>query len=433
MLPGTARHASRRGRLAYLALVPAVLLAVAGIAQSALANDGALNGDVKRTRFVIGLDKQVAFQVSVLNAPNRVSVELPEVGLQLPSVPEGQAIGLVKGVRGGLSAPGKTRVVIDVSAPVVVESAVIEKGRDARSHRLVLDIVPAETGRKPPLKTAAFGLGAGSVTPPAAPATPAAAPVQPPLPKPAATPKQRAAKTYKPIIVIDPGHGGHDSGAMKHGTVEKDVVLAFAKVLRDKLVATGRYTVLMTRDTDVFVELDDRVEFAEKNKAALFIAVHADYAGTTARGATIYSLREGVADDLKRSAKAEVASKALTGTDLAAVRQEAGADVDFVKDILADLAQREVDATKERTSVFTRSVIELLGQSTNLKDNPDRSATFRVLKTAQFPAVLIELAYVSNKEDAQLLRSDSWRQKVGDSITTAVENYFSNQLARLPM
>ena len=414
-----------------LASATVLLMAVLALAVPVHAND-AVNGDVKRTRFVIGLDRQVSYQVSVLNAPNRVYVELPEVGMQLPNVPEGQSIGVVRGVRGGLSAPGKNRVVIDVSAPVVVESATLEKGRDGKSHRLILDIVPVEDkAARKPLKAAAFGLGAGGVTPPAP--APVAAAVQPPLPKPAITPKARAAKTYKPLIVIDPGHGGHDSGATKHGAVEKDVVLAFSKVLRDKLVATGRYQVMMTRDTDVFVELDDRLDFAEKHKAALFIAVHADYASTSARGATIYSLREGVAEDLKRSAKADVAGKVLTGYDLAAVRQEAGADTDLVKNILSDLAQREVDANKERTSVFTRSVIEFMGQSTNLKDNPDRSATYRVLKTAQFPSVLIELAYVSNKEDAQLLTSDSWRHKVSDSITTAVENYFSNQLARLPM
>ena len=192
----------------------------------------------------------------------------------------------------------------------------------------------------------------------------------------------------------------------------------------------------MTRDTDVFVELGKRVDFAEEHKANLFIAVHADYAGgnSKARGATIYSLRENVANALQRSAKGEVSSAVLTKDEVDTMKKASiDNDLSAVKSILADLAGREVDATQERTSVFTRSVIEYMGASTELRAKPDQQAAFRVLKTAQFPSVLIELAYVTNKQDAELLRSDTWRDKVSDSIMTAVENYFGNQIARLPM
>ena len=240
-----------------------------------------------------------------------------------------------------------------------------------------------------------------------------------PAPKPAEKPKVRAAKAFKPVIVIDPGHGGHDSGAQKHGTIEK-VVLAFGKALRDKLEETGRYKILMTRDTDKFVDLDERRAFGERNHAALFIAVHADYASTKARGATIYSLRDSVAKELKRSAKDDVTEKVLSSNEIEKVKAASG-DLDAIKSILSDLAVREVDATKERTSVFTRSVIEEMGASTSMRDDPDQQAAFRVLKTAQFPSVLIELAYVSNREDAQNLKSNSWRDKVADSIVTAVD------------
>ena len=221
---------------------------------------------------------------------------------------------------------------------------------------------------------------------------------------------------------------------MKNGVVEKDVVLAFSKVLRDKIETTGRYRVLMTRDDDTFIPLDERRAFGERHKAALFIAVHADYATTRARGATIYSLRENVAKSLRRSAKGEVTENVLSESEVSAVKKASSeADVSAVRDILADLAEREVEVTRERTSIFSRSVIEHMGETTNLRQKPDQQAAFRVLKTAQFPSVLIELAYVTNKEDAALLRSNTWREKVADSITTAVENYFSNQIARLPM
>jgi N-acetylmuramoyl-L-alanine amidase len=188
----------------------------------------------------------------------------------------------------------------------------------------------------------------------------------------------------------------------------------------------------MTRDQDTFVELNERREFAERHMASLFVAIHADYAGSHARGATIYSLRESVANALQRSAKGEVAEHVLSNKDLAAVKSADG-DVSAVKEILADLARREVEMTRERTSVFARSVIEFMGESTGLKENPDRSAAFVVLKSAKVPSILIELGYVTNTEDAELLRSEHWREKVAGSILTAIDNYFSHQVARLPM
>lgn len=392
---------------------------------AAPAAEATLGGDATLTRFLIGLPKDVEYQVFSLSNPNRVIVDIAATALRLPPQPaENIAVGLVKSFRAGRSAPGKSRVVIEVTRPVVVDSARIEAASDGKGRRLALEIVPvaAKTAKKPVKMAAPFSLGAIDV--------------QPPLPLPAPRPDELAARAFKPIIVIDPGHGGHDSGAMKNGTVEKDVVLAFSLKLREKLEKTGRYKVLMTRDKDVFVELGQRVAYAEQQKANLFIAVHADYAGgnANARGATIYSLRESVANALTRSAKGEVKSAVLTRDEVETMK-EASVDNDLpaVKSILADLAGREVEATQERTSVFTRSVIEYMGASTELRAKPDQQAAFRVLKTAQFPSVLIELAYVTNKEDAALLKSDAWRDKVSDSILTAVENYFSYQIARLPM
>ncbi|MBL7489231.1 N-acetylmuramoyl-L-alanine amidase, partial [Frankia sp. AgW1.1] len=239
---------------------------------------------------------------------------------------------------------------------------------------------------------------------------------------------------FKPIIVLDPGHGGFDSGAEKRGIVEKNVVLAFGLVLRDLLEKTGRYKVLMTRSDDTFIPLDERTRFAEKNKANLFIAIHADYSdgGSRARGATIYSLRDGVAKKLEKSAKGEIARNVLSPDEIDTVKSANG-DVNAVRDILADLADRDVELTHERTGMFAKSVIENMGESTPLRDEPEQQAAFRVLKTAQFPSVLIELAYVTNPKDASNLKSDEWREKVAQSIVAAVENYFSRDIARLPM
>ncbi len=184
--------------------------------------------------------------------------------------------------------------------------------------------------------------------------------------------------------------------------------------------------------TDRFVPLDDRLSFGERNKASLFIAIHADYARASARGATIFTLRDGIARDLERSAKGAASRSVLSSSEVDVVRQASG-DVDAVRGILSDLAERDVERTRDRTSMFARSVIETMGESTPMRDDPDQQATFRVLKTAQFPSVLIELAYVTNQQDASNLKSDEWRDKVAESIVSAIDNYFSNQVARLPM
>lgn len=400
-----------------------VPLAVEAAAKSAPAIDQPSPAAPVRTRFLIGLDKSVAYTVSALSNPNRVVIDVPDVGLRLPPDPGPNPVGLVKSVRSGRSGSGQTKVIIEVTEPVVIDQTKIEKVVNGKGFHLSVEILPAVNdarSAKKPLKSQPFALGAAGI--------------QPPMPMPAKRPADAAKAAYKPTIVIDPGHGGYDTGAQKHGTVEKDVVLAFAKVLRDKIEKTGRYRVLMTRDTDVFVPLDERRAFGEKHQAALFIAVHADYATTSARGATIYSLREKVANSLKRSAKGDVSEHLLSDSEITAVEKTSGSsEVSAVKDILADFAGREVDTTQERTTIFSRSVIEHMGETTNLRDEPDQQAAFRVLKTAQFPSVLIELAYVTNKDDAKLLQSDTWRGKVADSITTAVENYFSHQIARLPM
>lgn len=373
------------------------------------------------TRFIIGLDRKVDYQVFSLSNPNRVVVELPEVNVRLPTLGGDAPTGLVKNFRAGLAAAGKTRVVIDVTQPVIVESSKVVKDGDG-DYRLALAILPAVMGAngQPKGLAARTGLGPNAL--------------QPPLPRRAESPKERAARTFRPIIVLDPGHGGYDSGAEKFGTVEKDVVLKFGLVLRDLLEKTGRYKVLMTRSDDTFIPLDERTRYAERNKANLFIAIHADYSdeGSRARGATIYSLRDGVAKSLERSAKGSISRNILSPDEIDTVKSANG-DVNTVKDILADLADRDVELTHERTGMFAKSVIENMGESTPLRNEPEQQAAFRVLKTAQFPSVLIELAYVTNKSDAQNLKSDEWREKVASSILAAIDNYFSRDIARLPM
>src|SRR5262245_51922561 len=320
---GRLRRGALRSLLYWAALGAAALPLAASAQQTATqpgksaaptpAQESSPRSDAARTRFIIGLERHVEFQVFALTNPDRVFVELPEVKLQLPPQPGETAAGLVKSFRGGLSAPGKARIVIDVTGPVIVEKAVIEKGQDGKAPHLVLEIVPAESAVDAKLANARRALMQAGV------AALGASSLQPPMPRPAVSPQVQRERRFKPVIVIDPGHGGDDTGAQRNGAVEKNVVLAFSLKLREKLNATGRYKVLMTRETDVFVELNKRREFAEHNLAQLFVAVHADYAQARARGATIYSLRESVANALQRSARGD-ANDILSDKELAAAK-----------------------------------------------------------------------------------------------------------------
>jgi len=371
------------------------------------------------TRFIVGIDRHADFNIISLTNPNRVVVELDDVQLQLPPHPENGPVGLVSGFHGGKSGAGKSRIVINVTEPVVVTATKIEPV--GKTYHLNVEIAPIagpEPDRK--LANAPFdppsGLGASGL--------------QPPMPQHAESRQALAKRRAKPVIVLDPGHGGHDSGAMKNGAVEKDVVLEFAQTLRKKLEASGRYTVLMTRDKDEFIELTERRDFAERHNASLFIAIHADYAQSSASGATIYSLRPSVASKLKQSAIKTAGNVDLTEKNVATVDK---ADRNVVENWLSDLAQQDAEVTTVRSDLFSRSVIRFMGSKTSFRAKPHRTAAFKVLKTHLVPSVLIELAYVTNKADAARLKSESWRNEVSGGIANAIDSYFSNNAARLPI
>ena len=372
----------------------------------------------QRTRITIDLRRKSRFEIFSLNNPNRVIIELPQTGMRLPQLGRNRSNGLVRNLRAGRFAPGRSRIVIDVSEPVVVEQSQVKVNSSGQGAKLELVLVPfksVSTRTLAALKRPSFGLGGPMA--------------QPPVPRRA---RGRTGQnvTYKPLIVIDPGHGGKDSGARKFGVNEKDVVLAFGRTLRQRLLKTGRYRVKMTRSTDVFVPLGKRRKFAENNTAALFIAIHADYAGSNARGATIYSLRKGLANRLRQSAAADAARSALSNGVMKYVSAQS-ADLRAVRGILGDLAQREVHANLERTNMFTKIAISQMGATTTMRSQPHREAAFKVLKTAKVPAVLIELAYVSNRRDSARLLSQRWRNQVSGSLVTAIEKYFSHSMSQI--
>jgi N-acetylmuramoyl-L-alanine amidase len=221
----------------------------------------------------------------------------------------------------------------------------------------------------------------------------------------------------KPVIVLDPGHGGIDSGAAgPGGELEKALVLSFAHALREKLEKSGRLQVIMTRTTDVFVPLRDRVRIARQAKAALFVSLHADALPDESgvRGASVYILSDRATDE--RAAK--LAERENRADLVAGIDQKD--EQDEVSDILFDLARRE---TRAFSNAFARTVVSTLPRATPMHKTPLRGAGFRVLRAPDVPSALIELGYLTTAEEARMMMTDEWRQATSAAMAEAIERF----------
>ena len=376
-------------------------------ANAPVATDARVGGDAKQTRFVVDLSRKVDIRAFTLADPYRVVIDLPQVSFQLPPKAGERGRGLVKAFRFGLVMPGGSRIVLDVTGPVRVEKAFVLDPSDGQPARLVLDLVGID--REAFLRAAAVD---NRVAPEGAK-------------KP--EPQSSSSRDQRPIIVLDPGHGGIDTGTRApSGEAEKEVVLDIALMLRDKLEKSGKYRVVMTRTDDSFVALADRVRLARSRNAQLFISIHCDALARgegEAEGATIYTLSDHATDAAAaRLADAENRADVISGVDLSV-------EPDDIADILIDLAQRE---TKTFSLQFAKSVATELKSAARMHKHPLKSAGFRVLKAPDVPSVLIELGYVSNQQDLKQLMSEKWRMRAGDAVVQAVNTYFTTRLAGGP-
>ena len=406
---------ARKMRLMLLSVACIITMFFIGLQPSLAAGDAVatgtrVGGDENRTRFVADISKIVSYSVYILPDPYRVVIDLPDVTFDLPPGIGHKVRGLVSQYRYGLVEEGKSRIVIDTHGPVLIEKSFLVEPQPGQPARLVVDIV--KTTEKAFVKSynseqakMQKGLAALSAEPPSAE-------------KKIILPNRRGKKT----IVLDPGHGGIDPGAISRaGTKEKDVVLSFAAVLRQALLATGKYNVVMTRSDDRFVSLKNRVTVAREKDADLFLAIHADTVrGKDARGVTIYTLSDKASDaEAEALAKRENRADIIGGLDLEAETEE-------ITDILIDLAQREL---KNHAMFFSKKAVAQLRPLTLMTGKPLRSAGFMVLKAPDVPSVLLELGFLSSKSDEKLLTSAVWQTKIAKAFATAIDNYFATEVA----
>lgn len=376
------------------------------------------------TRLVFDVTAAVSGVALPLAQPDRIVVDLPEVNFQVdPEVgrPRPAAhtsgrgrkaeaalppplAGLVRAFRFGLFAPGRSRIVIDLAEPARVVRAAMESARPG-AGRFVIDL--ARTDR------AAFAAAAQAAS--RAQSVPAA-PVR----------AEEPAADSKPLVVLDAGHGGVDTGALgAPGIVEKEITFAFAKALEARLQEEGRYRVLLTRPADVFVPLGERVRIARKAGASLFLSIHADTLGeaSSVSGATVYTVSERASDsEAARVAASENQADSAAGA-------EKDEEQDDISDILADLTRRE---TRTLSHALARSIVSYWNGVGHLNKNPQRAAGFVVLKAPDVPSVLLELGYLSNAQDAKALTSAEWRDKAAASVMHSIDTFFAGRVPASP-
>jgi N-acetylmuramoyl-L-alanine amidase len=373
---------------------PSPAQAVAVAARSERTSQGA--------RLVFDLTHAVEARAFVLENPDRVVVETSTLAFQVDpraGQPGPRGLGPVKAFRFGSFAPGRSRIVIDLGSPVRVARVASETiGGSAAAH-LTIDLARADRA-----DFHAAVVKAAALDTPAPPAPAVSAPVG-----------------DKPVIVIDPGHGGIDPGATGlGGIVEKQLTFEFASTLAAKLTASGRYTVVLTRSGDSFISLRDRVKITRDVKAALFLSIHADTVadGYSVSGATVYTASDTASD----SEAARLADKENKADQEAGL--EASGDASEVSDILFDLTRRE---TRTYSHAYQRTLAGYWQKMARLNKNPERAAGFWVLKAPDVPSVLLELGYLSSASDVAALTSPQWRDKASGAVAASIDTFFANR------
>ena len=359
-------------------------------------------------RIVLESDSEFEYKAFLLSSPSRLVVDT--YGIDVSPKIENQITKnniIASGRIGTIESNGR-RIVFDLAKPAIIKKAFVLKPQSNFGWRFVIDMSVA-TEREFNKKVGTSYAFTSTDSPKSYVSRSSSK----------SSNKAKSKESGKKIIVLDPGHGGKDPGAIGYsGMYEKNITLAMGKELKKMLEDTGRYKVYLTRSTDIFIPLRDRVKISRKHKADLFISLHADSTkNRSAKGLSVYTLSEK-ASDKEAEALAERENKAdvIDGLNLVEHSKE-------VSDILINLAQRE---TMNRSSEFATFMVQEMRSAAKLVNDTHRFAGFAVLKAPDVPSVLLEMGYLSNRTEERLLKQQSYRRKLAKATTRAVNRYFDN-------
>ncbi|MFT7059274.1 MAG: N-acetylmuramoyl-L-alanine amidase [Pseudorhodobacter sp.] len=349
---------------------------------------------------VLAVSQPVPWRVRVLADPPRLILDMREVdwtGIDQMT----QKADRVLDLRAGVLRPGWSRLVLELSGPFAVTRAEMVTEQGGARVELRLD----------PSSDANFTARA-SLPDPAGWA----------LPKPADLPRVAQSVDGRLVVVLDPGHGGLDPGAEREGLRESDLMLSFARELKEMLLRDGDFVVVLTREEDVFVPLETRISIARATGAHALISLHADaLAEGEASGATIYTLSDE-ASDLAAKALAERHDRAdlLAGIDL--TEQD-----DLVAKVLMDMARVETEPRVDRLAKALKDAMKAEGL--NMHRHPLQTGGFSVLKSPDIPSVLIELGFLSSPRDRARLTDPEWRGQMGRALMAALKSWSAEDAA----
>lgn len=355
-----------------------------------------LSGDVD---IVLALSQAVPWRLFTLKDPTRLVVDFRKVDFPVLDRRQLNAGDAVTFVRTGIFRPGWSRMVLGLARPMRVFSAGMRTDPD--SARAVIHIRLTQTDAATFSRLAGVPEGDGWALP-----RDAVSPADPPS----------ARGDGRIVIALDPGHGGMDPGAEYQGYSEAGLMLTLARELRERLVRTGRFQVVLTRDRDMFLSLQGRITRARAAGADAFISLHADaLARGTASGTTVYTLSRVASDQASALlAASHDRNDLLAGVDL---KQQD----DLVASVLMDMARVETGPRSEKLAdAIVKGVARAVGR---MRVRPRLSAGFSVLKAPDIPSVLVEFGFMSNPRDLALLTSRKWRARMIDGLVAGLESW----------
>ncbi|MCF4099840.1 N-acetylmuramoyl-L-alanine amidase [Maritalea mediterranea] len=394
-----------------LILLPLLLMGPVQAQENIEILDARLAVGPDKTRLVVDLSGAAGYATFPIDQPDRLVVELGVEKLADDAPTELKTDGLVKETAIGMVDEGRARIVMFLTKPVQVTDIQMLEAVGEQPARLVVEIAEGERA----IFDQAVAQSKALLTGQAGESAPQEDAETPDAPQePGALP---SAVTVRPLILLDPGHGGIDGGARaENGLEEKHVVLEFAKRVQEELLATGKFDVALTRTGDEFLSLEERVELARENKASLMISLHADSFGDpNVRGASVYTRDESATDVLdKVLAEGENKVDLIAGFD-------APEESDQVVNILVDLMRRE---TRRQSFMAARDIVNEIEDDLPMRPYPLRRADFFVLQSPEVPSILLELGFLSNGLDMENLAKPDWQNKAAKALAQGIVKYF---------